>query len=52
MISTVWISFVHDLDPISNAFSEKKGINKEGLQWPVYGGKTPSNTAFDVNVTA
>lgn len=51
IMSTAWISFVHDLDPNSNAFSIKKGINKEGLQWPVYGQKNPSNIAFDVNVT-
>ncbi|KAF3393217.1 Lipase 1 [Talaromyces pinophilus] len=51
IMSTAWISFVHDLDPNSNAFSNKKGINKEGLQWPVYGQKNPSNIAFNVNVT-
>lgn len=51
IMSTAWISFVHDLDPNSNAFSGKKGINKEGLQWPVYGQHNPSNMAFNVNVT-
>uniref|UniRef100_A0A093V720 Carboxylic ester hydrolase n=1 Tax=Talaromyces marneffei PM1 TaxID=1077442 RepID=A0A093V720_TALMA len=51
IMSTAWISFVHDLDPNSNAFSSKKGINKEGLRWPVYGRKNPANIAFNVNVT-
>ncbi|KAH8696581.1 putative extracellular lipase [Talaromyces proteolyticus] len=51
IMSTAWISFVNDLDPNSNAFSHKKGINKEGLRWPVYGGKNPSNIVFNVNMT-
>ncbi|OKL59938.1 hypothetical protein UA08_04862 [Talaromyces atroroseus] len=51
IMSTAWISFVHDIDPNSNAFSDKRGINKEGLEWPVYGMENPSNMAFNVNVS-
>ncbi|EED24560.1 extracellular lipase, putative [Talaromyces stipitatus ATCC 10500] len=51
IMSSAWISFVHDLDPNSNAFSHKKGINREGLKWPAYDQKNPSNIAFNVNVT-
>jgi carboxylesterase type B len=51
IMSTAWVSFVHDLDPNNNAFSHQKGITKEGLVWPVYGVDYPSNVAFNVNVS-
>lgn len=51
IMSTAWISFVHDLNPNNNAFSKKTGINAAGLEWPVYGTENPSNMAFNVNVS-
>lgn len=51
IMSTAWISFANSLNPNNNAFSKTKGINNEGLQWPLYRQDNPSNMVFNVNVT-
>ncbi|KAF7714483.1 Carboxylic ester hydrolase [Penicillium ucsense] len=45
MMSTMWISFIHDLDPNSHAV-------KQDVHWEKYGEKKPVDLVFSANVTS
>ncbi|KAE8351344.1 Alpha/Beta hydrolase protein [Aspergillus coremiiformis] len=45
LMASMWVSFIHDLDPNS-------GIKNEGVRWQSYGANQPVDLVFHANVTS